>query len=130
MMTPQTVQAEALRLAGHGLAPAAAFLAARVKEELSVPAPRRIVLGKRGKAKGVRSYRAATPATPGDPPRKLSGRLRASITYEVSPDGTKARVGTNVIYGRRHEYGDHPFLVTTLLRYRGELEQILGKPKQ
>ncbi len=118
---------EVKRSLGKGLKAAAIFLSSRVKELISVPAPRVRVLGKRGKAAGVIYYRATTPATPGAPPRKLSGRLRTSIAYEVDADGLEARVGTNVKYARRHEYGGHAFLVPTLDRWRGELAGIIRK---
>lgn len=115
-------QAQIRRAAGKGLRAAALFLAARVKELLSVPAPR-------ARARG--GYRATTPASPGTPPRKLSGRLRASVTSEVSPDGLRARVGTNVVYARRLELGfpqgrhAHPYLSAALTRWRSALERIL-----
>lgn len=36
-----------------------------------------------------------------------TGRLRKSIHYQVSvnPEEVRARIGTNVVYGRIHEYG-------------------------
>lgn len=110
---------EVRRAAGRGLRAAAVFFSARVKEILSVPAPRKIVHGKTGAY-----YRATTPAIPGAPPRKLSGRLRASIAYEVGTE--RARVGTNVIYARRHERGTHPFLVPALMAHKGNLATIIG----
>lgn len=66
-------------------------------------------------------------ATKGAPPRKLSGRLRASIDYEVSNEGLVAYVGTNVIYAARHEFGTHPFLSVTLNQFRKEIEAIVGQ---
>lgn len=126
--TPEQVQAEASRLAGRGLAVGLKFLANRVREMLSAPAPRRIVTsGARSAAPGVRYYRATTPAIPGAPPRKLSGRLRASIADEFDPNGPRGRVGTNVVYGRRHEQGNHPWLLPTLTQQFQSLEQIVGQ---
>ena len=66
-----------------------------------------------------------SPATPGAPPRKLSGRLRTSITMQKMGQAWW-RVGTNVVYGRRHEYGTHPYLSVTLLRERAVLNRILS----
>ncbi len=67
-----------------------------------------------------------SPATPGAPPRKLSGRLRASITWEVDEAGMVARCGTNVVYARAHEGGNHPFAMVTLRKFQAELATLLG----
>src|SRR4051812_1245627 len=99
ILTPQQIEAEVSRNIGRGLLAGAIFLTARVKEVLSVPAPRRRVLAR----SGAYYYRATTPATPGAPPRKLSGRLRASADYQLLPGGTEARVGSPVVYARRLE---------------------------
>lgn len=115
---------EIRKLAGLGLHAAAIHASRRLKEVLSVPAPRKRVVSK----KGVIYYRATTPATPGAPPRKLSGRLRASVTQELSGDKMIARVGSNIVYGRRHEFGTHPWLIRTILAIRNELAVILGRP--
>ena len=59
--------------AGRGLNAARIFLTARVKEALSVPAPRTPVREgpQEGQKKGaIKYYRAVTPATVGAPPRK------------------------------------------------------------
>lgn len=113
---------EVRKSAGKGLAAGASFLAGRVKELLSTPAPRARVLGRTG----VRYYRATTPATAGAPPRKISGRLRSGQTYEVSNDGTRARVGSNVVYARRLEKEGHPYLSVALQRWLNELGTIIG----
>lgn len=81
------------------------------------------------------TYQTA-PAIKGEPPRKLSGRLRQSITYEfLDPmktfEGgdlpTKGRVGTNVKYARRLEFGpgDHEFLSRMFRERRRQIEQVL-----
>lgn len=54
--------------------------------------------------KGSRIY-GATRSQPGEPPRKQTGRLRASVAYEVDPEAMSARVGTNVKYGKYLELG-------------------------
>ncbi len=125
--TPQQIADEAARAAGRGLQAAAIFLTSRIKELISVPAPRVRVLGKRGKAAGILYYRATTPATPGAPPRKLSGDLRQRVTVEMGTDGLSAIVGANVPYARRHEFGGHAFLRPSLERWQGELAAIIGK---
>ena len=77
------------------------------------------------------SYKPS-PASPGAPPRKLSGRLRASVDYEVQQNDyggwdITARIGTNVIYARPLETKGHAFMIRSLMAFRSELEQILGR---
>lgn len=69
------------RRANSGVKNAAVFLAARIKETVSVPAPRKRVVSSLGDI----SYRATAKAIPGAPPRKLSGKLRQSVTYQLDP---------------------------------------------
>jgi phage gpG-like protein len=122
------VKAQVQRMAGKGIKAAGIFFASRVKELLSVPAPRKLVHGKRGASAGLVYYRATVAATRGAPPRKLSGKLRMSITTDASADGSRVRVGTNIVYARRHELGVHPFLVPTLRAMRSNLAAIVGQP--
>jgi hypothetical protein len=148
------IRVQVTRAAGRGVQAASRFLAGRIKEALSVPAPRRAVRAsplpgqKRG---GILYYRATTPAIPGAPPRKLSGRLRTSVVATtLSP--TAAAVGANARanpsrayprgfnYPKYHETGDqnrgggalgegpHPFIAPTATKYRRELAAIVGKP--
>ena len=121
--------AEIRRSLGAGLKAGAIFLSSRVKEILSVPAPRVRVLGKRGKSAGIYYYRATEPATPGAPPRKLSGRLRASQTWEIRGDDGEiiARVGTNAIQARRLEHEGHPFLGPASEQWREQLAGIIRR---
>ncbi len=112
------------RAAGKGVQAGAIFLVARVKEVLSVPAPRRISWG-RSKGVFVRSYQATTKATPGHPPRKLSGKLRASINYAMEGP-MRARVGTKIKYGRPLEMRmNHQFLRPTAAKFRRVLLRIM-----
>jgi phage gpG-like protein len=68
----------------------------RAKELLSVAGT-----GRRGR----RRVYGANPSTPGNPPAKQTGRLRASVTYEVDETRMVGRVGTNVLYGLFLELG-------------------------
>src|SRR5678809_1713062 len=119
---------EIRRLEGRRLKRAGAVAARRMKYVLSVPAPRVRVLAKRGKYRGSYYYRATTPATPGAPPRKLSGRGRASVTYEVNEEQLTVRLGSNVIYMARHERGNHKWARVALEQARIEIKAILGGP--
>ncbi len=81
------------------------------------------------------TYQTA-PAIKGEPPRKLSGALRRSVTYEFlgamkTFEGgdipTTGRVGTNIKYAKRLEFGpgDHEFLHRVFRERRKEIEQVL-----
>lgn len=72
------------------------MIVARAKEILSVPGTGRV---------GGRRSGPVTHARPGEPPRKQTGRLRASVTYELDARDLAGRVGTNVDYGRHLELG-------------------------
>lgn len=136
------IEQQALKSAGKGLNAARVFLTARVREALSVPAPRTKVM----KTDGSFYYRATKPAKKDEPPRKLSGRGRMSVTSSmISP--TEAVVGTNVVspptkrypggfrYLQHHEVkqagrptsGLHKFLEPTVLKYQVQLAIIIGR---
>lgn len=143
------IAAQLKRGANKGVEAAIRFLAARIKETLNVPAPKVAIRGTPipGKKLGpILRYRATTPAIPGDPPRKLSGRLQQSITQQmltptVGVVGSNARAepsrkypeGFN--YPKYHELGklgmfmgagEHPFIEPTVRKYRKELEILVG----
>jgi len=117
------VAAEVKRRAGQGLKAATIFLSSRIKEILSVPAPRVLVKPKFG----APYYRATTPATPGAPPRKLSGQLRRSIAWEMRQADTVGRVGTNMVYARRLEAQGHRFLTLAVEMYQNDIKAIMGR---
>lgn len=117
------VAAEVKRRAGQGLKAATIFLSSRIKEILSVPAPRVLVKPKFG----APYYRATTPATPGAPPRKLSGQLRRSIAWETRQADTVGRVGTNMVYARRLEAQGHRFLTLAVEMYQNDIKAIMGR---
>ena len=57
-----------MRRLQRGLEAGANVLLNKIKQKISVPAPRKLVMSKRGDV----YYRATTKAAPGAPPRKLS----------------------------------------------------------
>lgn len=72
------------------------------------------------------------PSKPGEPPHKQHGRLRASVTREVSNTKPVGRVGTNVKYGRWLELGTRkmkarPWLRVALKDKRGVIIALLTK---
>ena len=73
----------------------------------------------------------AHPSAPGEPPRKQTGRLLASVAWEVS--GLVGRVGTNLPYGRWLELGTRlmaarPWLRRALAECRDKILAILSAP--
>ena len=77
------------------------------------------------------------PAIKGDPPRKLSGKLRREVQYEmlhpmVTGSGvtmTTGRVGQNTQYAARLEFGGglHEYYRRTLNKFRTAIERIMQK---
>lgn len=114
-----------------GLTRAAIAVRRRAKELLSVAGtavrPRSTRAGRRG----GRVY-GANPSAPGEPPHKQTGRLRASVTYEVDEEALTARVGTNVEYGRHLELGTkrgiapRPWLRRALAEMHARVESLLA----
>jgi hypothetical protein len=100
--TPEEVEKQVQRALGVGLEGACIFLSNRIKETLSVPAPRATVTDP---FTGQRLTIASEPATPGAPPRKVTGELRGSHTWEMNADKTVGRVGTNKAGARQLEEG-------------------------
>lgn len=102
---------------------AAYAVQARAKQLLSVAGT--------GKIKGEKVGPVAR-SLPGEPPRKQTGRLRASVQIEVDEASLTARVGTNVEYGRHLELGTkrglgpRPWLRRALAEVSGRIGQILA----
>ncbi len=95
----------------------------RAKELLSVAGS--------GRTKGKKSG-PVTHSKPGEPPYKQTGRLRASVTYEVDADSLTGRVGTNVEYGLYLELGTkkgilpRPWLRRSLAETQGRINELLS----
>jgi phage gpG-like protein len=72
---------------------------------------------------------------PGEPPRKQTGRLRASVTREIDESALEGRVGTNVDYGKYLELGTkrgilpRPWLRRALAEMQGRVNEILSGMK-
>lgn len=103
----------------------------RAKELISIPGTA-YTLGKRG-GRGSKRITGAVRSKPGEPPRKQTGRLRASVTREVARVLLAARVGTNVVYGRHLELGTkrgllpRPWLRRALDEMRSKVDSFLSQ---
>jgi len=74
----------------------------------------------------------AFPSAPGDPPHKQSGRLLASVAWELVGDAI-ARVGMNLRYGRWLELGTRkmaarPWLRRALREMTGFCQAVWNRP--
>jgi HK97 gp10 family phage protein len=96
--------------AGQRLEAAAILLKNEIKQDLSEPSP--------------------PVSSPGTPPHKDTGRIRASISHEVDTQALTARVGTNVEYAKYLELGTknmaaRPFLRRAFNEHLEKLKQIM-----
>lgn len=151
MPTPKKTQADRLALAiqkrviksvSKGLKDAGRLLESEVKKTLSTPAPRKRVKPRDGSPP---YWRATTPATPGAPPRRLSGALRKSVKVEVlgplrlvlsvkAKSRQTAKRPGGFRYGRYHEVpglgkgsGRHQFIKPTWARVKPDFLTILRR---
>lgn len=90
-----------------------------LKVTVSVPAPRLV-------AKRSGRIYAATKATPGAPPRKLTGRGRAAIAYRIDKAELTGYVGNSVIYMSYWERHDHKWVRPTLAANKEKYSRILA----
>ncbi len=141
ILTPQEIRDRCIAKANKGLLAMAYEYQGLVRRTLSVPAPRRRVVAGPYAGSDLRYYSgtprrpgdiyyvATTRATPGAPPRKLSGHLRRSIAVDASrfngPENV-IRVGTNVPYGKTLEEGTHKYLWPTLTANLQSLQIVAG----
>lgn len=121
--TPEQIESEVSRIVGRGLWAAGLFLQARMRELVSVPAPRKRVKTRAG---GF-TWRARTPATPGAPPRKITGSFRSKIMVRKL-DGWRVQIGVfSDVRARPFEtWMRHPFLYPTLRDNMAHVARIIG----
>ena len=72
------------------------------------------------------------PASAGTYPYKRSGHLRRNVQMEMDRKAVRARVGTNVLYGKFLEFGTRrmaarPWLSLALRENRAAIRAILGQ---
>ncbi len=134
------------RGANKGLDAFRVFITSRVREAVSVPAPRKAVRGTPapGKKKGaILYYRATTRAQQGAPPRKLSGKLRQSVWSKML-NPRSAVIGANArgFPTRKNPRGAnypailelttdarrrHAFIAPTIKKFSREARSFLGQ---
>lgn len=110
---------------------AAIYLSAQVRADISQAGTLRLTGGvgrnRRGRFTRLTVYNF-THSAPGNPPYKQKGHLRRSIAWELV--GLRARVGTNLRYGRYLETGTRrmkprPYLTRNLRVHRDTLARLL-----
>lgn len=141
----EKIAAEVTRAASKGLNAARIFFEARVRETLSVRAPRKVVKGPFG---GIKTWRATTPAQHKAPPRMVSGEGRRQFTSRMVNENTawfgstarsprrSGKYPKGFPYMRYHEVrqrlfegsGKHKYVAPTADKYRRELAKIVGRP--
>lgn len=137
----EKIRKQVERASGKGIEAARIFITARIREALSAAAPRTKVVG----PNGVPYWRATSPATPGAPPRVVSGRGRQSLWSRTVPNQNRIEIGANarsipssgspkgIFYMMYHESkylgkkgGLHPWIKPVVQKYRKEIQKILG----
>ena len=123
VLSPSQIEEKVQRLAGRGLLAAGTFLNARIKETLSVPAPRRRMT----RGDGTKTWVATTKATPGAPPRKVTGSFRAKVMVrQPRPDVVQVGVFNDVRARPFETWMNHPFLMRTVYANIPNLARIMG----
>lgn len=87
--------------------------------------------GRRYRVPGTNVYYTAS--APGEPPAVRTGNLRKSIKTEIASEGRviKGRVGTDLDYGRKLEYGTRhmaprPWLERSFKEAEEDVKDVLG----
>lgn len=120
--TPREIAVMAKNKAGEGLKAAAEFYKVLLRQAISVQAPYVVYFSKKGKPR----YRALTEATPGAPPRRVSGNLLRRTAMDFDSAANVARVFTDVNYGAMLEKSGHPWFVPTLIKNLAAIGQVAG----
>lgn len=131
--TPDAILQKALDVQEIRMRKACAMMVGKVKQLINRGQPKR---------RSGNRYVGLDPSKPGEPPKKLSNRLFASIAYEVirQPRAVIGVVGTNVKYARRLELGfmgtdragrkvyqaPRPYLRRAMLENQDAIKAILG----
>lgn len=122
--TPDEIDAAVQRMAGKGLAAVATHLQRRIKEVISIAPPDlKMITSKSGRT----YWRTRIRATPGAPPRKISGNLRNNVVARRISD-LHWQVGVwGVVYASPLERRmGHPYLMPTVQMELNNMRRILG----
>jgi hypothetical protein len=117
--------------AGDRLDRATDAMVNHARREMSIPNTRMVQSSKtKSGLIAVPNTKGAEPSKPGEYPRKGWGHLRIHVVKEMSADRMRARIGTNVIYGKWLELGTRfmkrrPWLSRTLSETYDRVRRIM-----
>lgn len=106
---------------------AAMYVRTQARKNISRSQPTRLVHARAGG-----SYRRGLdPSKPGEYPKKVMGQLRQRVAYEIDRHVLKARVGTNLAYGKHLETGTanmlaRPWLLRTVTEHSAFIRAKFG----
>lgn len=116
-LTGRALKARVKRSANKGMAAAGKFLRERLQATVGVQAPRR--------RSGV-GWRALTPAVPGAPPRRVSGKGQAGISWYWT-SAKNLGFFSRMWYMSYWETHGHAWWRKTIEKYLREAEKIAGR---
>lgn len=118
-MTRAQIQAYVRARVSRGIRAAAPFMRDMLKRTVGVQAPRK------RSSSAVCGWRAITAATPGAPPRRVSGCGQQSIYYKRTKNGVSFRARRRYMMILEHK--NHPWLQLTINKYKREFFRIAGR---
>ena len=119
VMTKREVLAYVRERLGKGVRSAGKFMVDRLRTVVGVQAPRvRTIAG---------GWRATTRATPGAPPRRVSGIGQKSINYRVTEKNVIFSAIWYMLYWENH---GHPWMRKTIEKYSKEMMRIMTSTRK
>lgn len=108
-------------VAGNGLEAGLHYLCRQVKKTLGTPAVyQRSSLG--------RFTSRPVPATPGAPPRRISGHLQRSFKVKMSKAKMVGTIRSDIVYASPLEtWMNHPYFAKTLKREQAKMAKVMQK---
>lgn len=119
MKTPEQIMAALNANVDHALGSAALYFALKLRETVGVQAML---------VPGSSPPIAMFPASPGAPPRRVSGRLQGAVAVRHLSEGVWQVGVYGVLYARTLEDAiNHRFIEPTLAREIGQMREIVGQ---
>lgn len=112
---------ELREVAGNGLESGLNYLCRQVKKTLNTPAVyQRSSLG--------RFTSTPVPATPGAPPRRITGNLQRSFKVKMSKAKMVGSIVSNLVYASPLEtWMNHPYFAKTIKREQGKMSKAMER---